>query len=424
MLYFYAVAARAGPSFKPGGPLLRWYTGQVAVLRYRDFRFLMGATFFNSFSYWVEQVALGWLVLSLTDSVLMVGIAYAARMVPFFFLGIPAGAVADRVNRRLFLRTLTAGIGVTWFLIAALIMTGKVEAWHLIGLALVAGCMRAFFATTYSALLYDIVGVRGAVTGMAWSSVVSHGAGILGAVLAGIITATVGGGGAYLAAGASFGASLVLVMFMRESGQAAPINRESVGQNLRGALRLVRTNRVLLGLSILTAASEAFGYSSSVILPTFARDVLHVGPQGLGLMVAVRSGAGILGPLALSMLTSPRGLGRLLLFTTLLFGASIVALGFVPNLLMALVVLSVLNAAGSAVDVLTKTLMQANVPNEERGRAMGAWVMAIGIGPAGQVQIGAVAAALSVALALTVNGAATLVIAVAVFAAMPRLRRL
>jgi MFS family permease len=149
-----------------------------------------------------------------------------------------------------------------------------------------------------------------------------------------------------------------------------------------------------------------------------------VGPEGLGLLVAVRAGAGVLGPLALSAMGTIRGYGKLLFFTTVLFGVSIVAMGFVPNLLMALLVMSVFNATGSAVDVLSKTLIQAHVPNEERGRSMGAWVVAIGMGPAGQVEIGAVAAALSVALALAINGGITIAVALTVFAAMPRLRRL
>lgn len=413
-----------GRAPRTGGPLRRWYSGQVSVFHYRDFRFLMGATFFNSFAYWVEQVALGWLVLSLTDSTLMVGLAYAARMVPFFFLGIPAGSIADRLNRRLFLRSLTAGIGVTWFLIAVLVITGVVQAWHLILFALAAGCMRAFFATTYSALIYDITGANGAVRGMAWSSIISHGSGMVGAGLAGTITASFDAGGAYLASGAAFVASFVLLLFMRESGQAAPVNRGTMAENFKGAVRVLRTNRVLLALTVLTAASEMFGFSASVVLPTLARDVLGVGSQGLGLMTAVRAGAGMVGPLVLSALGTSRENGRLVMISMVLFGGGIIALGFVPDLALALVVLAAINAAGSSLDVLLKALMQAHVSNEERGRAMGAWVVGIGVGPLGQVEIGAVAAALGAALGLVVNGGLLVAVTMAVFLAMPRLRHI
>ena len=394
------------------------------VFRYRDYRFLMGSTFFNSFAYWTEQVALGWLMLTLTDSPLMVGLAYASRMIPFFFLGIPAGVVADQVNRRLFLRALTACIAATWFVVVALIVTDSIQAWHLILLAGMTGCLRAFFSTTYTSLVYDIVGPRDAVTGMAWSSVVSHGSGIVGAVLAGTITARAGSAGAYLASGASFLVSLVLLFFMRESGQAAPRRTASVRENVQGAMRVLRANRVLLGLTLLTASSEMFGFSAAVILPTLARDVLHVGASGLGLMVAVRSGAGIVGPLLVSALAGVKRQGYLLVFTAAVFGGAIAALGLVPSLAMALAVLAVANAAGSALDVLIKTLMQAHVSNEERGRAMGAWVVGIGTGPVGQVEIGAVVAALSVALGLMVNGGALLLVTLAIFICIRPLQRI
>jgi len=384
----------------------------------------MGATFFNSFAYWVEQVALGWLVLSLTNSTFMVGLAYAARMVPFFFLGIPAGSIADRLNRRLFLRSLTAGICVTWFVIAVLVITGVVQVWQLILLALIAGCLRAFFATTYTSLVYDITGASGAVTGMAWSSIVSYGSGIVGAGLGGRIIASFGAGGAYLASGAAFVASLLSLMFMRESGQAAPVNRGTVAENFKGAVRVLRTNRVLLAFTILTATSEMFGFSASVVLPTLARDVLGVGSQGLGLMTAVRAGAGMIGPLVVSALGTARENGQLVLISMVLFGGGIIALGFVPNLAVALVVLAAMNAAGSSLDVLLKSLMQAHVSNEERGRAMGAWVVGIGVGPVGQMEIGGVAGALGVALGLVVNGGLLIAMTAGVFLVMPRLRHI
>jgi MFS family permease len=424
VIYPQDVVLTLGRLFKWRPAVPNWQPRDGTLLGHRDFRLLLAATFFNSLSYWLEQVALGWLVLTLTNSPFMVGLAYAARMIPFFFLGIPAGVVADRVNRRQFLRTTTAAIGITWLLTAGLIIAQVIQAWHLIVLVLLAGGLRAFFATTYQAVVYDIAGPRAAVRGMAAVSIVSHLSGIVGAIAGGSLMATAGSGGAYLAMGASFAVSLFLFMFMGQTRQAASAGGGSMVEKLREAVRVLRTNRVLAALTSITAASEVFGYSNAVLLPVFARDVLRVGPEGLGLMTAVRSGAGILGPIAVSALGAPRGQGKLVMFSTLLFGAGIVALAFVPNLLMALAALAVLNGAGSALDVLLKTLMQANVSDAARGRAMGAWVVGIGVGPVGQLEIGSVGAALGAPLALTINGGVLVLATVGLFGAMPRLRRL
>jgi MFS family permease len=408
---------------RPGGLLFKWYTGQSAVLRYRDLRFFLASTFFISFSYWVEQVALGWLMLELTDSALMVSLAYAARMAPFFFLGIPAGAVADWVDRRLLLRLLTFGIGITWFIVAALAITGAVQPWHIILIAVAAGCMRAFYATTHSALLYDVVGHKGAVSGMAWISIVSHASGVIGALLAGRIVGAVGVGGAYLAAGFGFVAAFAMLLFMREPGQAAPRRRESMGKTARAAIQTLRTNRLILLFVILTAGGEAFGWSSGALLPTLTRDVLHRGPEDLGLLIAVRSAAGMVGPMAVAVITDLKYQRRAMFACVIVFGVSIVGLGFVPNLMLALVALSVANAAGAAVDVLVKPMMQDAVPNEERGRAMGAWTVAIGVGPLGQIEAGGVASAAGVGPSFAMNGGLLLLTSIGVYLPLRRLMK-
>jgi len=140
--------------------------------------------------------------------------------------------------------------------------------------------------------------------------------------------------------------------------------------------------------------------------------VLGVGPEGLGTMNAVRQAGGILGVLGIGRLSQVGGTTTL--FVTLLgvFGVGVMGLGLAPGYGTVLLLLLPINAVGAVCDVLGQSLMQQTVPATLRGRASGAWVVAIGLGPVGQFQIGALVSGLGVAAALGLSGAALVAVAV------------
>jgi len=150
--------------------LLSYFSGNVtwaASFKYRDYRLLWVATVFQSVGMGMEHVALGWLVLELTDSAFMVGVASAARMAPFFFLGIVSGAVADRVERRMFLRMLALAGAIVSGLTALVLYQDTGLVWPIILLAMSMGCVWAFTMTMRQAYTFDIVGPEAALNGLA-----------------------------------------------------------------------------------------------------------------------------------------------------------------------------------------------------------------------------------------------------------------
>jgi hypothetical protein len=161
----------------------------------------------------------------------------------------------------------------------------------------------------------------------------------------------------------------------------------------------------------LTAASEVLGFSHQAVLPSLARDVLRVGPEGLGAMNAARQAGGILGMLTVGRLSQMGGLTSLFIAVLGVFGAGVAGLGLASGYAAVLVLLLLINVVGSVADVLGQILMQQVVPAGLRGRASGAWVVAIGVGPVGQLQIGALVSWVGVAAALGLTGTALVVIA-------------
>ena len=273
-------------------------------------------------------------------------------------------------------------------------------------------------------MTYDIVGARDMVSGLALTNLAQR----LGAVLGGI------GVGAVLAAtdpAATYGVialahvvTVVAALFIAAEGRSARIARESIVRNLLDFLPELARNGSLAMLVLLTAAAEILGFSVLSLLPTIARDVLRLGADGLGLLQSVGAMGGSVTVVLLALAGGIRLRGMLYLSFLLVFGVGLVALGRADTLPMALAVMLVINAAMAVVDVLSQGLMQAVVPNQARGRAAGAWQMAIGFGPVGNVHAGAVAALAGVSVALTANGGALFALAIIAIIAAPRLRKL
>ena len=374
-----------------------------------------------------EFVVLGWLALSLTDSPFLVGAAMGARALPFFFVGVPAGILADRVPRKRLLMATCVGQALTAAAIGALTLAETVTLAHVVTLTLVSGATRAVEAAARQSYTHDVIGATSLLNAFAISGIATRLGWLAGSLGAGAIIAHLGSGAAYLAVALSYLASGVALLGASTPARMPPRERPALWASITGFIGAIRRDRVLPALMILTAGAEVLGFSHSALLPSLARDVLKVGPEGLGVMGAARSLGGVLGLLLLAARQLDRGGGAVLIAVLLAFGVGLIALGASPHLLGfvgVVIVLVVVNAVGALSDLLSQGLMQLNVPGHLRGHAGGAWVVAIGLAPLGQVQIGALASLFGVSIALGTSGLALVALTGVAIALFPHLRRL
>ena len=376
-----------------------------------------------------EVVALGWLALELTSSPLLVGVAMGMRALPLFFVGVPAGALADRVPRHRLLMATGAGQALTSAALGTLTLLGAVRLPHLLALTLAAGVLRGVEHAARQSYTHDVVGAAGLVKGFAVLGVGMRAGWLLGSLSVGAIIARFDAGAGYLFVACGYLAgAMVLLLVSPPAPTSAASEPGSLWRSVTEFLTAVRGDRALLVLMALTAGAEMLGFAHQVLLPSLARDVLHAGPEGLGLLNGARAVGGILG-LAAAALTrgGARGTGAFFLVVIGAFGVSLVGLGAAPYLVGfagVVVVLTIANGAGALADLLAQSLLQLSVPPHLRGRAGGAWVLAIGFAPLGQLQIGALASLFGVSAALAASGLALVVLAVGAAALFPRVRRL
>lgn len=371
----------------------------------RDFRLLWVSTLGSAGGMSVQQVATGWMVLEMTDSALAVGAVGAARLAPFLVLGMLAGALADRFDRRRMLLVIS-GASVVYALAIALLAAGGVaELWHVVALTLAFGVARAFEPPARQALVYDLVGSEQALRGIAVNAMALPIMGILGGVLGGALIPVAGVQGSFLLMAACYGASMFFLLpmgYRQGSGDGKP--RASFWSTMSSGLRLLRRNEVVLTLVLLSVAAEVFAFSHATLVPVFARDVLHAGPVGLGLLMAARAAGTLVATIALAALTAYRDKLGLLLGAFGLFGLFLVLFSLSRSFGLSLVLMVGVGGAATAFDLLQQTIMQLSVPEEERGRAMGYWVASLGFGPVGHLEVGALAGLLGAPLSMGLHG--------------------
>jgi hypothetical protein len=346
------------------------------------------------------------------------------RMRPLFFVGVPAGALADRFPRHRLLMLTGLGQALTAGTLGIFTLLGLVSLGHVMALTLAAGVLRGIEHAARQSYTHDVVGPGALMNGLAIFGVAMRAGWLVGSLGVGAVIAHFGSGVAYLTVALGFLGGALALLTATAPARSRSVNGSSLWRSVLDFLLAMGRDRTLLVLMMLTAGAEVLGFAHQALLPSLARDVLHTGPEGLGALNAARSVGGILGLAA----ASARGAagGARFLAVLVLFGAGLIVLAAAPYLtgfVGVLIVLTLVNAAGALADLLAQSLLQLSVPSELRGRAGGAWVVAIGLAPIGQLQIGALASLFGVSAALGASGLALVILAGATGLLFPRVKR-
>lgn len=397
---------------------------RLPALKIPDYRRLWVGAAFNQQGMSAEHVVLGALVYQITESTGWIGAIMAVYFLPLFVFGMLSGAVADWMDRRTLLRRTELAIIVNLVGFAALLFAGFDSLWIIIAFTLLTGSLRALHQPVRVSYAYDIVGADRIVAGLGLLNLSSRSGQLIGALLAGWVMKFHGAPAAVIAIAAGHLVAYIAFARLQSAGEAAAKGHAPIGQNLREYASELRNNGILLMLVLITAAVEVFGFSFATALPELATVRLNLGEDGLGFLHAARAAGGIVAGLAMSFMGQLQHRGLAYLFVIFAFGASILLLSVEGAFLFTVCAVGLVALLATASDVLTQSMMQLSVANELRGRAMGVWVLAVGVAPIGHLQMGALSVAIGLSNALAVNGAILVAVGVLVAVAAPRLRQL
>ena len=370
----------------------------------------------------MERTTTSWLILQLGGGALAVGLAFAARALPSLLFGLASGTLADRIDRRRQLLTVASLAACVMVFLGWLTGTGEIRIWEILVIAFIAGTIQVGDVPARQALVLDTTSRDEATTAMTLNALASRGFGAVGAIGAGVLIPAIGVAHCYYVIGAVYVVELLPLFALRVPRIArAAAEHPPFGRAFRDAVSLIVNVPAVRILSISGIACEVLAFSHSSALPVLARDVLKLGPEGLGTMNAAVS---IGGTLSLILLLAFRRIPRqpLLAAIFLTFGACLVVLSTSHSLAFAAGVLVLTGICAAGFDVLQQTLLQLAVPDEQRGRAAGIWVVGLGSAPVGYIEVGALVSLVGAPIALLINGGLTILSAVTLLARAPSFR--
>jgi MFS family permease len=410
----------------PGLParLFAPQTGMLRALRHRNYFLFWVGNFLSNVGTWMHQVALGWLVLEMTNSAFRLGLTGFVQWLPALLFSLPAGVAADRLDRRRWVLA-TQSVMMMVALVLAVSVTFQVATHQtILVVAFLLGSASAVTAPAFQALVRDLSSREDVLNAIAMNSLQFNLSRFIGPAIAGIVVSTIGLASCFYVNAASFLAPLVALSFVRYV-RPGPAHPDSMLAGLAEGVRYLRRHSHILVLVGIVATVSFLGMPYLVFLPVFARDVLEVGARGLGYMTSASGGGALLGALLLAAWPPERRRGPLVLGGTILFFAAVMLLALSRSYALSLTAL-VLAGASLVCSVATvNSLIQTLVPDDVRGRVLSWHTMAyFGFSPLGSLLIGALAHRWGTGAAMAVCAAVPLVLTSALALAAPWLRRL
>lgn len=393
------------------------------ALRYRNYRLFWSGALVANIGSWMRTIALGWLVLELTDSAFLLGLISFAQTLPVLLLSLPAGVVADHLSRRRVLVVTQAVLLGLMLLLAVLVALNQIAVWQLLALSLLMGVAMAFNGPAWQSFITDLVGKDDLMNAIALNSAQFNFSRIIGPSLAGILIAAVGLALCFFINASTYLAVLIALALIRLPAAPAAGVRLALWSGIAEGLRYLRAEPTLRAVMVLTAIVTIFGFPYAVLMPVIARESLGLNASGYGQLMAATGIGAFAGAITLASLGRAVRRGRIILLAGSVFSLSLLLFAQSRLLLLSLATLVVLGFSMVGYLTTANTLVQGSVPEALRGRMMSIWTLtAFGLTPFGSLQAGALASAFSAPLALGLGALLCLAATAAVALLTPSLR--
>jgi MFS family permease len=361
-----------------------------------SFRKLWAATTLSLFGDFFSYIAMAWLVLQLTGSSLALGTVLVVQALPRAVLMVVGGALADRVSPRL---TMLASMGLRAVVVAplaVLVLTGRVQMWQVYGIAAVFGVVDAFFMPARSSMLPKVVAAHELEPGNAVLNVTMSVSIILGPVLGGLIVAALGIGWAFVGDATCFAIGFLFVAWMSaatRSAAGAAHPDGGLGGQIAAGLRYAWAD-VGIRVTLIVVAVIDFGANGAlgVGLPTLAHGRFGAGATGFGILLGAWGVGATAGALGAGFVPPPKRFGWLIVLLCVWLGLGMVAVGAMPSLVPAAILMAVTGVGTGVVNTYGVSWLQRRTDPAMQGRVMSLVMLAsMGLTPVSYAASGAIA---------------------------------
>lgn len=395
------------------------------ALRSRNYRLFFAGQSVSLIGTWIQRIATPWLVYELTDSVFLLGLVGFAGQIPIFLLAPFAGVFSDRWNRyRILLATQVLAM-IQAALMAWLVLAERIEIWQILFLSLFLGAVNAFDIPARQSFLVRMVEKKDDLgNAIALNSSMVNGARMLGPSAAGMLIAAIGTGICFLLNAASFVFVIFSLLLMRLPVEQQQRRPQSVLGELGEGVRYTFGATPIRCVILLLFLASLTGMPYMVLMPVFAREILHGAAGTYGLLMGA-SGLGALGgAFYLATRSSARGLEKVIPLAAAAFGVGLILLALSRTFAMAFAVIVLAGFGMMLLMAASNTFIQSLVDDSMRGRVMSFFTMAImGTAPFGSLMAGSLARHIGVPLTIGLGGLMCLIGALAFTARLPAIAR-
>jgi len=387
----------------------------LGALRHRNYRLFFGGQLVSTIGTWMQSIAQPWLVLQLTHSALLVGLALAMQYLPMLVAGPFGGLVADRFPKRRVLQiTQTAFIVPALFLFAATFAHTATYP-MVLACAFVWGVIQVVDVPTRQAFAIEMVGREDLMNAIALNSSIWNSAAVIGPSVAGVLIAVVGVPLCFLLNAVSYLAAIASLALMSNLPSLLPDPRgQRMSQRVVEGARYVRADPVVFSLLLVAGSFSLFAMNRLTLIPLFAEQVLHSGAAGFGFLMGAQGLGAMTGALSLAFVPSQAS-GRRQFWIGLAWSAFLLAFSFSPWFPLSLLLLYLSGVCQMWFLATANTRVQKATPDRLRGRVMAFYAQAVmGMGPVGATQAGALASWVGPPLTMAIGAGASAAVLVAV----------
>jgi predicted MFS family arabinose efflux permease len=393
------------------GPIARTFS----ALRYPDFRLLWIGAFTSTCGTFMQALAQGWLVYTISGSALLLGLDGFLATGPMLLFSLFGGVIADRIPRRKVMLISQWAQMIFAFVLALLIFSKTLKIWHILLMSFLTGSAQSFSGPAYASLLPMLVRREDVPNAVAMNSMQFNLARVIGPALGGVVFALWGGAACFFINGLSFFA-VILAYIVIKIPEVQPAAKRGVLDEMKDGFSFVIHHRTLMTLTFLSFAGTFFGMPLFTMLPVVAKQFL-LDARGLSVLQAVYGAGSVIGAIFVAATGYAKRKGRIALLLQLAFAILLIAFGLSRNLAASMVIGFFAGACVVGVVSLYSSLVQLATDNAMRGRVMSIFMLAFRGGmPLGTLLAGFVIQRWSLALALTMNGAMLAIIAAVYFA--------
>ena len=395
-------------------------------LQHRNYRLFFSGQSVSLIGTWMQRIALPWLVYRMTGSEVLLGVVGFVAQIPSFLLAPVAGVLIDRWSRyRVLLVTQVISM-IQAGILAWLSLTGALDIWHIIVLSLALGCINAFDMPARHSFVIDMVENKDDMgNAIALNSMMFNGARLIGPSVAGIVLATTGEGVCFLINALSYIFIIISLLAMRVPAIGEKKKETKIFSELKEGFAYAFGFPPIKSIILLLGLVSLMGASYQVLMPVYAKDILHGDSHTFGFLMGAAGAGALLGAVYLASRESVMKLGRLIPAATALLSVGLIALAFNSSFLVSMFLMFFTGLGMMAQAAASNTIIQTITDDDKRGRVMSLYTMALmGAAPFGSLLAGWMAKLLGTPWTIFIGGAVCLIGALVFYKKLPTLKKI